>query len=334
MHKCINLNMHSARRDRLNSIVEYLKKGNQPTFEELQSFIAESHKSIKVRQLREDIRFLREEGLNGKPLHIEMNGFRYHLINGKQFDYSNLLDNEKYTLPLVFAALQPFERFPSVQAILKNLIQIHNLNPKEIRQFSAAIGTHMSPIDQRFVDRIISIMRAIHEEVAVEFNYYKVDHGAISNDNNDIVLRMVYPLQIRVFEGRYYLVGLRVDREPTEENIEHFPIDRIHRRVDLAEDDNNQRIPFNWEDLAEQVDFEHLFKDRIGMYRGYGKKSKPRWVYRWFKGWAASFILAVPLHWSQEVVQQTGGDIRIRLNVVPTPDLENTFRKFGEASWE
>jgi len=45
-------------------------------------------------------------------------------------------------------------------------------------------------------------------------------------------------------------------------------------------------------------------------------------------------ILAVPLHWSQAVVQQTGGDIRIRLNVVPTPDLENTFRKFGDASWE
>ena len=326
--------MHASRVLRLQKMVDYLKRGNQPTFEELSNFVSEFQKSIRIRQLREDIRFLREEGLEGKPLNIKMRGFKYVLENDKHFDYSNLLDNERYTLPLVFAALQPFERFPSVAAILTNLIDIHKLNPKEVKQLSAAIGTHMSPLDERFVDRIITIMRAIHEETAVEFNYYKVDRGAISKDNNEIDYRCVYPLQIRVFDGRYYLIGLRTEKEPLEDNVEHFPIDRIHLRVDIALDDLDNPIPFNWEQLTQSVNFERLFSDRVGMYRGFGVKQEAEWVFRWFTGWAASYVLAVPIHSSQEIVQRNGGDIRIRINVVKTPDLENTFRKFGEYSWE
>jgi predicted DNA-binding transcriptional regulator YafY len=189
-------------------------------------------------------------------------------------------------------------------------------------------------MNELFVDRIITIMQAIHLEQAVEFNYYKVDQGAIS-EGNEIVYRCVYPLQIRVFEGRYYLVGLRTEKEPLSANVEHFPIDRMHRRVDLAVDsESEQPVKFNWADLAEAVDFDHLFAYRIGMYRGYGDQSEPQYVYRWFKGWAASFVQAVPLHSSQEIVQQNGGEIRIRIYVVPTPDLENVFRKYGEFSWE
>lgn len=333
MHKCIYLRMHESRRQRLIGIVRYLEKGNNPSFEELSDYLAEQYGPIKTRQLRLDIKWLREEGLNGQPLNIKMKGFRYYLVNEKQFDYSNLLENEKVTLPLVFAALHPFERFPAVRAILDNLIEVHRLNRQEIRQLGAAIGQHLAPMNELFVDRIISIMQAIHLEQAVEFNYYKVDQGAISEDN-EIVYRCVYPLQIRVFEGRYYLVGLRTEKEPLGANVEHFPIDRMHRRVDLAIDVASEKpIKFNWADLAQDVDFDHLFAYRIGMYRGYGDHSEPQYVYRWFKGWAASFVQAVPLHSSQEIVQQNGGEIRIRIFVVPTPDLENVFRKYGEYSW-
>jgi predicted DNA-binding transcriptional regulator YafY len=310
------------------------KKGNRPSFEELQTYISEFQKPIKTRQLREDLRFLREEGIDGNPIQIKMKGFRYQIENGRHFDYSSLLDSERYTLPLVFAALQPFERFPAVQAILHNLIAIHKLNSKELVQLSAAIGTHMSPLNERFVDCIITIMQAIHEEKAVEFNYYKVDQGAISASNNDLVYRCVFPLQLRVFEGRYYLVGLRTEQEAKEENVEHFPIDRIHRRVDIALNNEDQAIKFDWASVTESVHFNDLFKHRVGMYRSYGEASTPEWVYRWFRGWAASMVLAVPIHNSQEIVQKSGGDIRIRLHVVKTPDLENTFRKFGEFCWE
>jgi hypothetical protein len=70
------------------------------------------------------------------------------------------------------------------------------------------------------------------------------------------------------------------------------------------------------------------------MYREFGKDVKPEYVYRWFRGWAASQVQAVPIHASQEIVQKSGGEIRIRLFVYDTPDVQNVFRKFGEDSWD
>lgn len=326
--------MHQRRRERLEAMVSYLEKGHQPSFQELRVLVHEKFSPIQVRQLRMDIQYLRETGLEHGPLNLRIKGGRYQLLNEQKFDFSNLLQAEKVTLPLVFAALQPFERFPSVKAVLNNLIRIHKLNRKEVKMLGAAIGSHQVPMNELFVDRIISIMQAIHQEKAIEFNYYKVDQGAISPENSEIVYRVVYPLQIRVFDGRYYLVGLRTEREALASQVEYFPIDRIHRRVDFSVDETtHESIVFNWEALAASLDLESLFTHRIGMYRG-NLDEKPRWVYRWFKGWAASIVQAVPLHPSQEIVDNRGGDIRIRLTLVPTPDLDNTFRKFGEFCWE
>jgi hypothetical protein len=70
------------------------------------------------------------------------------------------------------------------------------------------------------------------------------------------------------------------------------------------------------------------------MYLEFGKDVKPVCVYRWFRGWAASQVQAVPIHASQEIVQKSGGEIRIRLFVYDTPDVQNIFRKFGEDSWD
>jgi hypothetical protein len=47
----------------------------------------------------------------------------------------------------------------------------------------------------------------------------------------------IYPLKVHTFEDRYYLVGIELGKAVAAENIKHFPIDRIHRRVDIALDD-------------------------------------------------------------------------------------------------
>ena len=55
---------------------------------------------------------------------------------------------------------------------------------------------------------------------------------------------------------------------------------------------------------------------------------------RWFKGWAASYVRAVPIHPSQVIVQETeDGSIRVRLSVYQTVDLDSYFQRFGEFSW-
>jgi predicted DNA-binding transcriptional regulator YafY len=318
-------------------MLSYLERGHRPSFEEWKQFIDQQFGEIKTRQFRMDIQYLRETGLSNGPLNIRFKNGQYQLINEKKFDYGNLLQSEKVTLPLVFAALKPFERFPSVRALLDQLIKVHKLNRQEIKILGASLGNNQPPMNELFVDRIITLMQAIHQETAVEFNYYKVDQGAITSENNNIVFRAVFPLQIRVHDGRYYLVGLRTEREARPELVEHFPIDRIHRRVDFStHEDTEEPVKFSWPNLANQLNLEELFAHRIGMYRG-STEEKPVWIYRWFTGWAASFVQAVPLHSSQEIIETRGGDIRIRLTLVPTQILkipsENSGSFRGKASY-
>jgi hypothetical protein len=284
--------------------------------------------------LREDLNFLRNDGLNGHRLSIKVVEGKYTLQNDNDFSIHSLKDSERGTLPLLFSILKPYERFPAVEALLVNLIQIHKLNDAEIKQLSWGVGKSARSLSDSMIQRIVDILGCINKQVAVEFNYHKVTEGAIEKQDENIVYRRIYPLQVRTFEDRYYLVGIEVGKSLEAENIKHFPIDRIHRRVDIALDEiTDQPMVFDWQQVVKKTDFENHYKHCIGMYRAFGGSAKPVYVYRWFRGWAASQVQAVPIHASQEIVQKSGGEIRIRMFVYDTPDVQNVFRKFGEDSW-
>jgi predicted DNA-binding transcriptional regulator YafY len=326
--------MHAARIERLQFIQDHFRQGHQPTFEGLQSLIADQFGAIKTRMLREDLNFLRNDGLNGHRLSIKVVEGKYALQNDNDFSIHSLKDSERGTLPLLFSILKPYERFPAVEALLVNLIQIHKLNDAEIKQLSWGVGKSARSLSDSMIQRIVDILGCINKQVAVEFNYHKVTEGAIEKQDENIVYRRIYPLQVRTFEDRYYLVGIEVGKSLEAENIKHFPIDRIHRRVDIALDEiTDQPMVFDWQQVVEKTDFENHYKHCIGMYRAFGGSAKPVYVYRWFRGWAASQVQAVPIHASQEIVQKSGGEIRIRMFVYDTPDVQNVFRKFGEDSW-
>jgi hypothetical protein len=259
---------------------------------------------------------------------------KYALQNDNDFSIHSLKDSERGTLPLLFSILKPYERFPAVEALLTNLIQVHKLNDAEVKQLSWGVGKSARSLSDSMIQRIVDILGCINKQVAVEFNYHKVTEGAIEKQDENIVYRRIYPLQVRTFEDRYYLVGIEVGKSLEAENIKHFPIDRIHRRVDIALDEiTEQPMVFDWQQVVEKTDFENHYKHCIGMYRAFGGSAKPVYVYRWFRGWAASQVQAVPIHASQEIVQKSGGEIRIRMFVYDTPDVQNVFRKFGEDSW-
>jgi len=326
--------MHAARTERLQFIQDHFRQGHQPTFEELHTLIADQFGAIKTRMLREDLNFLRNDGLNGHRLSIKVVEGKYALQNDNDFSIHSLKDSERGTLPLLFSILKPYERFPAVEALLVNLIQIHKLNDAEIKQLSWGVGKSARSLSDSMIQRIVDILGCINKQVAVEFNYHKVTEGAIEKQDENIVYRRIYPLQVRTFEDRYYLVGIEVGKSLEAENIKHFPIDRIHRRVDIALDEiTEQPMVFDWQQVVEKTDFENHYKHCIGMYRAFGGSAKPVYVYRWFRGWAASQVQAVPIHPSQEIVQKSGGEIRIRMFVYDTPDVQNVFRKFGEDSW-
>jgi hypothetical protein len=316
--------------------VDFLQKGFQPTFEELSALVTTTFGEIKERMLREDLHFLRDKGINGIPINIKVKGKKYVLGNKLTFHYQNLIESQRATLPLLFSVLDPFKEIPAVKALLENLIEVHKLDSKEVKQLRVVIGSNRVEHSTEFRDKIIRILIMIHQQVAMEFMYTKVDLGIIKPGDDDIRYARIYPLQLRIHQGRYYIIGVRCDKEIHPKNLQSFNVDRIFRGPDeLVDEVTGNPIRFDWDDYQQKAQLSTYYDHCIGIYRDYENQQIPNIVYRWFRGWAASQVVAVPLHHSQQVVQTlSNGDIRIRLEVFKTPDLDNLFRKYGEFSWE
>ncbi len=329
------LKLNKNRLARLAALEQFLRKAEQTYIDDVIAFCQLHGKDIKERMVREDLKLLREGALNGVPLNIVVENKQYRIkAAGVKWSYESMAATERDTVPLVLSILDPYKDLPSVKTVLEDLKSTHRLANKDVKLQSAMVSVKTVPENPAFVQLISKLMGCISRQVACEFNYFKVDEES----NADIVPKLVevYPVQIRINENRYYLVGVKTTAEWVPQSLQIFTLDKIHRyKVDESVDqDSFQTKTFDWERLSRAIDLEHYFEYCVGIYRNYLVDKTPAIIYRWFKGWAASSVEAVPLHKSQKVVQRDGVNIRIRLEVYDTPELKGVFDRFGDYCWE
>ena len=270
--------------------------------------------------VREDLKLLREGALNGVPINIIVENKQYRIkATGDKWAYESMAATERDTVPLVLSILEPYKELPSVKKVLENLKTTHRLGNKDVKLQSAMVSVRSVPENQGFVQLISKLMGCISRQVACEFNYFRVNEQ--SNDEMVPNFVEVYPVQIRIYDNRYYLVGVKTTAEWNPQSLQIFTLDKIYRyKVDESVD----------QDSFHPKTFDHC----VGIYRNYLVDQTPSIIYRWFKGWAASHVEAVPLHKSQQVVQRDGVNIRIRLEVYDTMELRGIFARYSSDCWE
>ena len=320
---------------RLVALEQFLRTTDQTYIEDIVAFCQLQGKAIKVRSVREDLKLLREGALNGVPLNIVVENKQYRIkAAGDKWSYESMAATERDTVPLVLSILEPYKDLPAVKTVLEDLKSTHRLANKDVKLQSAMVSVKTMPENPAFVQLISKLMGYISRQVACEFNYFRVTEESSA----DLVPTFVevYPVQIRIYENRYYLVGVKTTAEWVPQSLQIFTLDKIYRyKVDKSVDqDSFQTKSFDWEALSRAIGLDHYFEHCVGIYRNYLFDKTPSVIYRWFKGWAASSVEAVPLHKSQKVVQRDGVNIRIRLEVYDTPELKGVFARFGEYCWE
>ena len=327
----MNKGLINKRKKRLIAIEKWLREGDGITFNKL-LVLCNTLGKLADRTLSKDIEFLRNTGLEHGPINIVCEHQKYFIAaTGKNWQYMDLAEKEKATLPLVFSLLQPYSKIPSIAKVMQVLTHEHKLKQKAVKELSMVISQKTPELSDRFIEMLTMIMICISKQVACEFNYYKVGEY----ERNSARLVSIFPLQIRIYEGRYYLIGIEVGKEITEEYLRLFSLDRIHNnRVDYVLDENEDLISFNWTEMVQISGLTHYFDHCIGILRNWYVDKEPLLVYRWFKGWPASLIEAVPIHSSQQIVQRHNGAIRIQLNVYNNAELTNLFERYGENCWE
>ncbi len=359
--------MHQTRIERLKFIAEIIQSASQPslddkkghhpiglnetkgiTFDQIQHAVSNKFGTfIKERQLRKDIEFLRNEGYDGVPWDIKIKDSRYFVKENLGLNLVRLSDAEKATIPFVLELLNTYKEIPAVNRIWNTLI-----NPESEFKFYedtarvVEFGYPHFQMKSTVASKIEKFLLAIQQQYAVVFNYTNVAIGASSNSGiRDSVYKeqQIYPLQIRSHLGRFYIIGALFKLNPTPADIRIFPIDAIGRGpekheidVPFEEDDQtlNQEFPeihFEWNSLVKRTGLKDYYSNSIGIYRNYSVNKETIPIIRWFIGWAANWVKEYPIHRSQqEITIDHMGNLKIKIEVYDTPDLENFFARFGE----
>jgi hypothetical protein len=325
---------YSNRHQRIKGLEQFIRTANSTKFEDIKNF-ALQFGEVKERMLRADIKLLRTGVGNSDPLNIVVENGHYRIkATGSKWSYNDLAETERATLPLVFSILHPYREMPAVKKVIEDLRQEHRLENKDIKLLSAAVWNRTIELQPDFLNMITKLMGLIAKQQACEFNYFKVNSRGDKSKNPNFV--EVFPLQIRVFESRYYLVAIRIDANETPESLRIFPLDGIYRyRIDeTVSQDSGEPIHFDWHKMSLSIDLNNYFTHCIGVYRDYSKHKFPVTIIRWFKDWAASQVEAAPLHPSQKIIQRVENTICVKLSVYETDELKNVFMKYGEFCWE
>jgi hypothetical protein len=325
---------YSKRQQRLKGIEQFIRKAESTRFEDIKLYVLQFGE-VKERMIREDLKLLRNGFGSNDPVNIVVENGHYKIkATGSRWSYTDLAESERATLPLVFSVLHPYRELPAIKKVLEDLKQEHRLVNKDIKLLSAAVWNRTAELHPEFFVMTTKLMGYISRQQACEFNYFKVNARSDKSKTPNFV--EVYPLQIRVFESRYYLVAIRTEAPVIPESLRIFPLDGIYRyRIDESVlQDSGEPNHFDWHEVSKLVELNNYFNDCIGLYRDYTKHKSPSTIIRWFKDWAASQIEAVPLHPSQTIIQRVDNAIRIKLRVYDTEELNYILKKYGEFCWE
>jgi len=307
---------------RIRLICDFLNNGGGKLYE-MESWLnerleEEDSKPIGRRTLQTCIESLRkgdfDHSLNKGTSKNKAGLFKILVINksyqwaagSKKPEFGDLDDNERFTLPFLAGILRRYESIPAVQKILYQLPEIFNITENEMESSSAIF--HSGPdlydetnnqFEEKVISCVINILRYIHHNQAIEFNYTPVSY--YENSNEKLNLHQVAPLEIRYYENYYYLIA----SDLKDESLRTFRVDQIHRfKIDEMLDNNELPILFDKKTLEKHTSVKKLFKESMGVFPYNPTDANMYEIQIKFSDWAASYIKRLKYHQSQKIVKE------------------------------
>ncbi len=250
-------------------------------------------------------------------------GFVYRLQVVPSQEVYKALEEKPAGLHLLQNLLKSFSGIPAAQRLLH---EINQLQP-EVRP-----ALH---IDFRVGDIVASQYDKLSEALAGH-RMLRFQYCSVHTQNQTLAKTIVcYPLQLRFYDRRYYLLAWPIKEEPilppVFNDFEVFAIDRIDDLELLETSVLCQR-------LTQNIDVNAYFAHCFGVYRPKitAKNNIEPGITMYFKGWAVSYILACPLHPGQKLqkIKNTHSDVQLfTFPVYDTFEAAFTFGRFRQYCW-
>ena len=243
-------------------------------------------------------------------------------------------------LPILFSLLNVGEHLPSVGWLKEELQQKYNINEYLWENETYFSSNFIQQHNDEIIELGIKIINYMKQGQAIEFEYRKVN-------TYEKATYVIAPLQIRLSNDMYFLVGCKYKHTEFVPQINTFRIDMIEnlkvKEAKIINKDNEKiKLVYNYKDLAEkETNLKDYFTHCIGIFNPNqgGKKEEPKHIKLKFYRWACSQVFKKKLHPSQRIplgIQKEMVEGKeeifcvVHLYVFDTVELENLLGRFRE----
>ena len=218
-----------------------------------------------------------------------------------------LNDNDKLALRYAAAILKQFKKDALVSYFEDTIDKINDfvnfgLEPKQKLQFE-----YQPYVKGR--ELIPEILNAIENRLILSFDYQS-GHAL----EKGIKKREVLPYLLKEYRNRWYMLSYHIEKK----DVRTWALDRIQ----------NLKIGKRFKDILPEFDHDSYFKYSFGITKY--NDGKPELHKYSFDTSQKHYLLAQPLHHSQEILIDNAYEFRISIYVYPCEELERTIRSYGD----
>ncbi len=262
---------------------------------------------VKIRQLRDDIRFMRsEDGYDAPIISIRDGKKAYYRYEDKNFSIHKkpLTYTEAEQIKRAISILQRFEGAPEFE-------WVNELGPMLTSQFGLSQSEQKnmsfeSNIDYAGYDKILPLFNAIENQRVLKVTYHPFNKPRYS--------LIFHPYHLKQYNNRWFVFGLN---EKFNNPTWNLALDRI----ESIEETSLKYTTTN-------IDWEEHFHDIIGVTTP--NDAELQEVELLFTKEQADYVNTKPLHASQKSKCLDTGELMVRLKLIPNYELESLLLAFGE----
>lgn len=147
-------------------------------------------------------------------------------------------------------------------------------------------------------EHLNGLLYAIQNRFQIKLNYKKFD----SQEAED---RLIEPYLLKEFKNRWYLTAFDIEKK----DFRTFGVDRIQFFNILT-----TKFQF-----PQKINPKSLFKNSFGIVKT--ENATPQKVLLKFVNHQGDYVRTLPLHSSQQILNESGGEMLVKLEIVPTYDF-------------
>lgn len=165
---------------------------------------------------------------------------------------------------------------------------------------------HLEKRKAQGTEHLSDILKAIKDRKHIQFSYKKFTDEPAST-------RTIAPLGLKEYRNRWYILG----RDTDDQEIKNFGFDRINNLKITSQHFENEKV----------FDLSEYYNHSFGVNRPVN--AQPIKIVLSFHPYQGKYIKTLPLHHSQEVIEDNDKELRVSLYIYPTYDFWIEIQSMG-----